>query len=314
MPVSEKHPRNPEISATSMVAVYLGLRDSLGQGVARQRVERPRNDDVSLSKKLVIFVISFAAFLVLWQVAALSAGNSVILSGPYRVLIAFYSLLQINSSTGTLGMENVYQALLETIEAVALGFGLTVAVGLPVGVIMGRWKTVEMMFEPWISAMNSIPIVVLIPGLYFSIGGGFFADVFISFVLSVFTMIMNTHVGVKYTSNALAEVGRTFGATETQYISKILLPASMPEIVAGMRIAAGRALLGAIMAEALLGANHGLGGFMMTFHDILNTPAMMATVVLVALVGILFFQAPKLLEHRLFKWKEGERISRRIVR
>ena len=97
-----------------------------------------------------------------------------------------------------------------------------------------------MVVEPWISAINSIPIVVLIPSLYFSIGGGFTADVFISFVFAVFTMIMNTHAGVKYTSNALAEVGRTFGATEAQYISKILLPASMPDIVAGMRIAAGR--------------------------------------------------------------------------
>ena len=237
-----------------------------------------------------------------------------ILSGPIRVLTALQSLLQVNSSTGTLGLENVYEALLETVEVVGLGFGLSVVVGLPVGVIIGRWKVVEMVVEPWIFAINSIPIVVLIPSLYFSIGGGFTADVFISFVFAVFTMIMNTHAGVKYTSNALAEVGRTFGATEAQYISKILLPASMPDIVAGMRIAAGRALLGAIMAEALLGANHGLGGFMMTFHDILNTPAMMATVVLVALVGILFLQAPKLLERRLFKWKEGERISRRIYR
>jgi len=58
---------------------------------------------------------------------------------------------------------------------------------------MGRWKVAEMVADPWVSATNSIPIIVLIPGLYFSIGGGFLADVFISFVLSVFTVIMNTH-------------------------------------------------------------------------------------------------------------------------
>lgn len=313
MTYDEQHLRHPEISATSVV---VGTpKDSLDlQKITKPRVESHKTEDLPLWKKFAIFVTSLGSFLALWEVAALLAGNSVILSGPIRVLMALQSLLEINSATGTLGMENVYQALFQTVEVVTLGFGLAVAVGLPVGVVMGRWKAVEMIAEPWISAINSIPIVVLIPSLYFSIGGGLFADVFIAFVLSVFTMIMNTHTGIKYTSSALAEVGRTFGATEGQYISKILLPASMPDIVAGMRIAAGRALLGAIMAEALLGANHGLGGFMITFRDILNTPAMMATVVLVALVGILFLQAPKLLERRVFKWKEGERISRGIDR
>jgi ABC-type nitrate/sulfonate/bicarbonate transport system permease component len=268
--------------------------------------------ELSPSKKLAIFLVSLGTFLASWELAAYMASNSAILAGPARVFEALLSLLQIGSSSGSLGVENIYGALLETIEVVVLAVGLSIAVGIPVGVFMGRWKAAEGLIGPWVSATNSIPIIVLIPSVYFSIGGGFLADVFVSFVLSVFTMIMNTHAGIRYISNMLAEVGRTFRANEIQFITKIALPASLPDIFAGARIAVGRALLGAVMAEALLGGNHGLGGFMTTFEEILNTPSMMATVVLIALVGILLLQAPKLLERRLFRWKESERISRRI--
>jgi len=184
-------------------------------------------------------------------------------------------------------------------------------VGIPIGVIMGRSRSVETVLELWVSATNSIPIVVLIPGLYFSIGGGLPADVFVAFVLSVFSVIINTHAGVKFMSNALAEVGKTYGANEWQFATKIALPSSLPDIFGGVRIAVGRALLGAVMAEALLGGNHGLGGLMTTYEEILNTPSMMATVVLIALLGIILLQAPKILENRMFRWRVNERMSRR---
>ena len=110
-------------------------------------------------------------------------------------------------------------------------------------------------------------------------------------------------------SNSLAEVGKSFGASEAQFIAKIILPASLPEIVAGMRIGLGRALLGAILAEALL-SKSGLGGMMMAFQQLLNTPYMMASVVLIAVIGITLLQAPKLLERRLYWWRSAYGNSR----
>jgi len=75
----------------------------------------------------------------------------------------------------------------------------------------------------------------------------------------------------------------------------------------------GRAILGAVLAEVLLSFN-GLGGMMMTFQDVLNTPYMMAAVFLIALMGVAVLQLPKLLERRLFRWKETEGISREVGR
>jgi len=173
---------------------------------------------------------------------------------------------------------------------------------------MGRWKTAEIVIDPWLNAAYSIPIVILIPMLYFAIGADFFAEVFVTFLLTVFTVIVNTHNGVRYVSNSLAEVGKSFGASEAQFIAKIILPASLPDIIAGMRIGMGRAILGAVLAEALMSGN-GLGGMMFTFQAVLNTPYMMAVVLLIALMGVVVLQFPKLLERRLSRWKETETTS-----
>lgn len=247
----------------------------------------------------------------LWQAASDLAGNTAVLAGPVPVLDALLGMFT-PSSAATLGLQSSFAALSETIEVVAIGLALSIAIGIPLGIAMGRWKNVETILEPLVSASNAVPIIVFIPALYFSIGGGLAADVFISFALSVFSVIINTHAGVRYTSNTLSEVGKTFGANEKQLVMKIVFPSSLPDIFAGIRIAIGRALLGAVMAEVLLGGNHGLGGLMITYEEILNTPSMMATIVLVTIVGIVLLQAPKLLERRMFRWRESDSISREL--
>lgn len=267
-----------------------------------------KSQDVPLAIKITLFFVSFAIFLGLWEIAAVALGNPVILSEPMAVMTALAGLLQNQIPQGAQGLESAYSAILETLEIIAAGFGLSL-IGVPIGVLMGRWKAAEAIIDPWVNAIYAIPTVALIPVLYFAIGASFTADVFIAFLLSVFTIIVNTYSGVKYVSNSLAEVGKTFGASETQFLAKIVLPASLPDIVAGLRLGMGRAVLGAVVAETLLSISS-LGEMMMTFQMLLNTPYMMAVVFIIALMGIFALQTPKIVERKMFKWKEGERLSR----
>jgi NitT/TauT family transport system permease protein len=264
--------------------------------------------EVSLPVKVCLFFVSFALFLGLWEVAALILGNPVILSGPLAVMAALAGLLQNQVPLGAQGIENTYAAILQTLEIIVAGFSLSL-IGIPIGVVMGRWKAAESIIDPWINAIYAIPTVALIPVMYFAIGGSMIADIFVAFLLSVFTITINTYSGVRYVSNSLAEVGKTFGSSESQFLTKIVFPASLPDIVAGMRLGMGRAVLGAVVAETLLSINS-LGEMMMTFQMLLNTPYLMAVVFVIALMGIFVLQTPKLLERQLFKWKEGERLSR----
>ena len=277
-----------------------------------KRKSETRGKWMSPLMRILISLSSLSIFLVIWNAFAYYSGNSAIIAGPIPVMLALAKLLDLNNPLSAQGIQSVYAALLLTLEVIVVGFSLSLVVGIPTGILLGLSKTAEVISDPWMSVTSSVPIVALIPALYFAIGGGFFADVFVAFVLSVFTVVMNTHLGVRSVSNSLAEVGKTFGASKLQLITKIILPASLPDLVAGMRIAIGRALLGTILAEAILGGNKGLGGLMMTYQEILETPSMMATVVLIALLGIILLQGPKLLERHLFRWKETERISRGV--
>jgi ABC-type nitrate/sulfonate/bicarbonate transport system permease component len=264
---------------------------------------------ISLQKKLIAFIVSFAIFLLLWQLVANESGNSLIVAGPLPVFQSLVNLLQNHIPLIAQGAETADTAILQTLEVIVLGFALSVIVGIPIGITAGLYRSVGEVVEPWVSVVYSIPIVALVPVIYYGIGASFTADVFIAFLFSVFTIIINTQNGVRYMSNSLAEVGRTYGATSWQFVTKIVVPASTPDMVTGMRIAIGRAILGAVLAEALLPGT-GLGSLMMIFQATFSTSYMMAAVVLIAIMGILVLQLPKILEHRLFKWKETERLAR----
>jgi len=268
---------------------------------------------IPFSVRLGVFFASLGLFLLLWEAAALSGGNSLILVGPVPVLSALVALLQNHLPLGTLGIQGADAAILQTLATIVFGFVLACVVGIPLGLVMGRWKKAEMLIDPWLSAAYSIPIVVLIPMLYFAIGADLFAEIFVTFLITVPTIIVNTQHGVRYVSNALAEVGKSYGASERQFMAKIILPASLPDIISGMSIGMGRAILAAVLAEVLMSGN-GLGGMMMTFQDVLQTPYMMAVVLLIALMGIAVLQLPEILERRMSRWRETASLSREIRR
>jgi NitT/TauT family transport system permease protein len=314
---------NPDIEAVKEPQLALEEQQELEQqrfeeakiGQAERR-QRKRKLDLrvfdTLPVRVAFVLLSLGIFLALWQLFTNLEGNIALIAGPLPVIAALGRLLGNQVPIGAAGLENIYTAILRTVEIIGAGFGLSL-IGIPIGLVMGRWKAAESIIDPWINAIYSIPMVALIPIMYFAIGTGFLGVVFVSFILAVFTVIINTYSGVKYTSSSLAEVGKTFGASELQFLGKVILPASLPDIVAGMRLGLGRAVLGAFVAQALLSRTD-LGNMLVLFNEILDTPDLMAIIFIIAAIGILALQTPKILERYMFKWKEGERLSRGIKR
>ncbi len=304
-------PPDPQTNhESSTVAELENEREDDGQ-LERSAVEEPKSNRRiwnSFAGRAIVFLLSFGIFLVLWQILASLTNNSLIVSGPVPVFEALINLLENNIPRAAEGLQTPSVAILQTIEIIFLGFGLAAVVGIPVGILEGRWSFAEDIIEPWINATYSIPIVALIPTLYFAIGGSFLAFVFIAFLLAVFSIIVNTQNGVKYTVGSLADVGRSFRASEAQFITKIVLPSSLADIITGLRIGLGRAILGAILAQVLLSGN-GLGGMMSTFQNLYATPYTMATILIIAVLGIVLLELPKLLENRFITWRPLEQIS-----
>lgn len=259
--------------------------------------------------RLVIASVGIGVFLIVWDAYAVWINNQVAIATPVSVAGSLSAMLLNQFPKAVIG-ENLYLDLLATLQLITIGYLISL-VGIPIGFLMGRWRAAEAIVDPWINALYAIPMVAFAPIIYVTVGGSLLGGLLIVFLMTFFTITINTFHGVRYVSNSYAEVGRSFGANEGQFFRHVLLPASLPDIVAGMRLGLGRAVLGTIVAEVLL-THDGLGNLMFVFQELSRTPEMMGVIVLIAIIGVLVLNAPKLLERKLFAWKESERLSRNL--
>ena len=148
--------------------------------------------------------------------------------------------------------------------------------------------------------------MALIPLLLLWFGLGTSSKIAIVFLSGLFPVLMNTFSGVRTVSSGLVEVGRAYGARERELFSKIILPAALPFIMAGVRLAIGRALIGIITAE-MFTAVTGLGALLIRYSSALATDKFFVPVIFLSLLGVILSSAVGKLQKRLAPWKETER-------
>ena len=163
--------------------------------------------------------------------------------------------------------------------------------------------------DPHINALYSTPQVALTPLLMLWFGLGFTVKVSMVFIFAFFPILINTASGVKNVSGSMVEVGRAYMASERQILMKVVLPAALPFIMAGLRIAVGRAVVGMIVAE-LFTAITGLGAMLTLYGNLFETAKMFVVILVLALLGVTLIQAAQALERKLARWKETERATR----
>ena len=134
-------------------------------------------------------------------------------------------------------------------------------VGLPLGVLIGRSQTLNAMLDPFITAFNATPRLVFLPLVMLWFGLGLWSKVVIVFIGALFPLLINTYEGVRNADKVLINVVRSFGASEWDIARLVVVPNSLPYIVAGLRLAIGRAILGVVVAE-FFGSEDGLGVMM----------------------------------------------------
>jgi ABC-type nitrate/sulfonate/bicarbonate transport system permease component len=195
---------------------------------------------------------------------------------------------------------------LGSLQVYAMGLSAALVVGIILGLLMGRYRLAEYIFDPFVYALDATPRVALIPLLLLWFGLGPAARIAIVFLSGVFPVLMNTFSGVRTVSGGLVDVGRAYGAKEGKIFSKIILPASLPFVMAGVRLAVGRALIGIITAE-MFAAVTGLGALLIRYSSALATDKFFVPVIFLALLGVILTHAVEVLEKRLAPWKQTER-------
>ena len=227
----------------------------------------------------------------LWT--TLPRGMALFFTTPSKIAVAFYELL-LNGE--------IEKHFYVSAVAFLAGLGLSIIVGLPLGLIIGRSPTLEAWVDPYITAFNATPRIVLLPLLILWFGIGIWSKIMIVFAGAVFPLLINTYAGVKNVNRVLVNVVRSFGASEWQLMKIVVLPNSVPYIIAGLRLAIGRAILGVVVGE-FFGSSQGLGYMIASAATNYKVDVVFVGVAIFMALSVILTLAVKQLESHLASWR-----------
>ena len=247
--------------------------------------------------KGMLRLLSIVGGLVLWHVLAVWViDDSVLLVSPLVVVAKGYEMLFVTA--------DLYPHLFASWWIFFYGMILAALVGVPVGFLMALSPLVRDYMAPWMTALYTTPRIAFAPVILLWFGIDIGSKIIIVFLGCVFPILINSFYGMRVVSREFVEVGRSFRLSEGRLFVKILLPASVPFILAGLRLAVGRGLTGVAIAE-WFGATEGLGHLIFFAGQTLNMPILFVGVAVFGILGILGFQILKIIEDLATPWKKG---------
>ncbi|MER5185453.1 ABC transporter permease [Streptomyces sp. NPDC002896] len=196
------------------------------------------------------------------------------------------------------------QALLDSLQPLLLGFCLAALIGVPVGLLIGRYRAADAALGCYVTAGYAMPLVALIPLFMLWFGLGFAVKVVIVIVMTVFPIVINTRAGVRAVPRALTEVGTSFMASEFAVMRKIILPATVPHIMTGLRLGIGRAVIAIVIAEFFT-AIGGLGGQIILAGQRFDTAGLFVPVTVLMVLGVGLTYLVGWLEKKAAPWAGG---------
>jgi NitT/TauT family transport system permease protein len=230
--------------------------------------------------------------LVLWEVVG-RADVALFVPPLTRVLAAWWTI----AANGTL-----WKALAPSLLSLLYGFGLALAVGAPLGILMGRYRGVQYVFDPYVNALTSAPLSALVPLLIALFGVRDTVVTATVFLFAVGVIVVNTVTGVKGADRSVLEMARSFGATELQVYGKILLPAALPAMMTGAHLGAMQAVKGMVVGEMLV-ALIGLGERLIYYGNTFLFPQLYAVILTVVALALLAAQIVHLADRTWIRWK-----------
>jgi NitT/TauT family transport system permease protein len=184
----------------------------------------------------------------------------------------------------------------------AIGVGLAIAAGVVFGVIIGWYRKIAMVFEPFLSALYATPRVALVPLILIWFGIGMWSKVFIVFINAFFPVLINTIGGVKAIDDDLLRAARAYCASDWQMFTTVVLPGSVPFILTGVRQAVALGLIGVVVGE-MFGGSEGIGYMVNYGGQTFQTDTVFLGVTIIAFAGIVLTTLAEQLERRFSRWR-----------
>ena len=273
-----------------MVDISKPLRDT----PARRSAAVAFADWYSRNENGILGAVTTFLLLCLWELAVrFGLVNPLFTSSPLRILKAGYAMFADGSIFPHLAISGL---------ELVVGYGLAIVVAIPLGILLGWYRRLNAAFDPVISALYATPRIALVPliVIWFGIGlGSKFAIIFLS---SIFPILINTIAGVRTVDRDFVKVGRSFGASDRQMFTTVVLPASVPFLLTGLRLGLGHALIGIVVGE-LYAAQAGIGYLIALSGATFQTDRLMVGIIIIAGAGVLLTNLLRMVEHRFDRWR-----------
>ncbi len=239
-------------------------------------------------------ISGLTVFLAAWEISSrLGYLDPLFASSPSLIIEKLFDMIRDGS---------IWPHVAASANIAGIGFALSVIVGVPMGLLMGRSLTIRATLEPFVTALNAAPQVAFLPLLIIWLGIGISSKVALVFLGSFIIMVVNTEAGVSQVDRKLIETARSFMANERQIMMKIVLPSALPYIIAGMRLAVGRTLVMVVVAE-IYAATKGLGYLIFQAGGLYDTAQVFVGVVVLAAAGVILNAFLRWLEKKLAPWQ-----------
>jgi len=242
-------------------------------------------------RPLVLNLVSVALGIAIWWALALAGLK---LPTPPEVVSRAGDLI----SDGTLGTD-----VLASLTRVLIGFALGTAVAIPVGFLMGWYAIGRALVEPWIQFFRTIPPLAIIPLAIVLLGIGEAPKIFVIFLAAFLACVISTFQGVVDVDRTLINAARVLGTGDAGIFARVVVPASTPFILVGMRVGLGSSWATLVAAE-LIAAQEGLGYRMQSAQLYYDLPTIFVGLISIGILGLLMDRILLLAERRLTGWQE----------
>src|SRR5262245_23827514 len=245
--------------------------------------------------RALISTLSVLTFVALWEIAPrVGLVDAIYTSQPSRVLAASVEIVRNG---------RFFHDISVSLSEFAIGFVLAIAIGVPLGLLLGRFPVLKYLLDPPIMAIYATPHLALLPIFIVWLGIGMQSKIAVAFVGGVIPILVNSMAGVRGVERAWVTAARSFCARELDVFVKVILPASLPAVIMGIRLGVSRAVLGVVVAE-MYQSQAGVGNEIMRYGSEFRTDYLLFDVLLVSLFGFTATWAVRALEERL--WTAGK--------
>ena len=250
---------------------------------------------VSQVAERILPAFSVAGFLIAWELFVRWRGIAPIyLPAPSAIAVYLWRMLVDGSMEYHLGV---------TLLRIFAGFLLAAIAGVSLGLLMGMSRIVARVADTWIAALYPLPKISLIPLLIIWLGTGEAYRIVISAITAFFPIVISTYSGIRQVDPGLLKAARDLGASARQIQLKIVVPAAMPSILAGLQLGMGVTIILIVAAEMIGGSSQsGMGYLLINSGQVMETEKVFASLVVLALMGAVIIKLQQWIDRKVAPW------------